>query len=432
MCEVVGANLCPTFFCGAFECGFIVGSKYAKRCDVVVGDVAAAHEALDVALDWLWEGNLPVVGVIGNAAATPSTVPEGAGVITEDVAEAAFRRFCPGAAELLGRSDEACAALCEVGVVFCLRNSFFGFGNGILEHGDEQFVVLDGSVCVNKRLYFFVADGLQNPLAGSGSCCPSDDVAGLACAAAVSVAMHVGIVTARAGLHGHYNLAFFGALDVFKEHFRLAVFGQGGLGALGTGGHDAVGGDVHHLDEACLWIVGHLPKVAAVGAVDVCPHGFALEGGVHGLDGMGDDFLVDGLVVFVVFACCDALSVRPLQGADDAVVSVGDGEPYEGLHDGGIAGFNLFDDVVNLLDGDIRNFFREDLERQIHVLDEGVEVLVAVVVLANSVATKFVNGMAAVVGQVILIDVETGVETCECNCEVVHAFYNRFENGQTT
>ena len=224
----------------------------------------------------------------------------------------------------------------------------------------------------------------------------------------MSVAVEVGADTALAGLHGNDDLTVLGACDVLEEQFRLAVGCEGCLCALRAGGDDAVGGDVHHLDEAGLSIVGQLPEVAAVGAVDVGPHGFALEGGVHGLCGVGGDFLEDFLVVLVVLACADAFGVGPYQGADDAVVAVGDGELHDGGHDGSIAVLDVLDDGINLLDCNVGYLARENLVGLLQVLDEEVVDFVAAVVLSDLGAA--VECLASVAGQVLLVGAEAGVE----------------------
>ena len=145
---------------------------------VVCCTATTAHEALDVAFDRFCESNLEVVRVVGYIATLPCAVP--VACFAEDISEVAFRWVGEGAAELIGGRDEASAAFCDVGVILSLCNSSFGFGNGILEHGDEQLVVLDGSVSIDEGLYLFVADGLQNPVAGSSFSSPAYDVAGFA------------------------------------------------------------------------------------------------------------------------------------------------------------------------------------------------------------------------------------------------------------
>ena len=167
-----------------------------------------------------------------------------------------------------------------------------------------------------------------------------------------------------AGFHGYDNL-FVSALDELELHFRLAVCGQGSLSALRAVVQDAVSRDVHHLEESRLGIVGQLPEVAAVGAVDISPHSLAFEGGIHGFGGMDGGLLIDGLAILVEFSGIDACCVCPLQSADDSIVAVGYGKCYKRGHDSGIAFFYILDDGIDCFHCEVFyvNFFEEYIMR---------------------------------------------------------------------
>ena len=296
---------------------------------MVIRYVTTTHEALDVTFDCIGEGHLEVVVMVLFVAFTPCAVPESAGVVVEDIVEASLSWICEGTAELTGGGDEPSASLSDVLVVLCLGDCCFCLSNKVLEHRNEELVVLDWCIFVDKFLHFFVADRLEYPLTCASIGNPSDDVACIASTTIVSVAVQEGIASTCAGLHGNDNLAVFSALDEFELHFRLAVCSKGCLRALGACGHDSVCGNVHHLDESCLDIVGHLPEVATVGTIDICPHCLAFECGVHCFSGVYRDCFCLWIAVVVKFASVDGYCLCPFHRVDDAVVAVCDGEFYE-------------------------------------------------------------------------------------------------------